>query len=170
MVNERKAGLASPSQTPFGKAGLDYTQGDSVQFITAGASPHISLAIRDFKDLVYVRYYDHVLFNRTSAMIMAPIVREAIGWLVYECEQYLTLVLDRDARPPTLKGSSDPKATGLVLLRLDIVEFKRFKDFLPLQNSLEWAFNSQGALPKKREYAHLDRGSEKLPKKLRKGE
>ena len=100
---------------------------------------------------------------------MAPIVREAIGWLVYECDQYITLVFDRDARPPTLKGSVDPKASGLVLLRSDLAEFKRLDDFLPLKNNLEWDFNSRGALLKKREYAHLAKGSEKLPKKSRKG-
>jgi hypothetical protein len=34
-------------------------------------------------------------------------IREAIGWLVYECEQYVTLTWDRDAEPPTLEGG-DP--------------------------------------------------------------
>jgi len=65
-----------------------------------------------------------VLFNRSSALIHKPQVREAIGWLVYECKQYVVIVWDRDAKPPTLKGG-DPKASGLVLLKTDILESKK---------------------------------------------
>jgi hypothetical protein len=57
---------------------------------------------------------------------MHPQVREAVGWLVYECGDYVTIAWDRDADPPTLKGS-DSKASGLVLLRNDILEFTSFK-------------------------------------------
>ena len=133
-----------------------------------GTSHQISKALLEFKNLVYVRYNDHAHFHQSSAMIMAPIVREAIGWLVYECDQYITLVFDRDDRPPTLKGSVDPKASGLVLLRSDLVEFKKLDDFLPLIG-LENSLNSYSAYKNDREYAHLAKGSEKLPKKSRKG-
>jgi hypothetical protein len=74
--------------------------------------------------LILVRYLDHVVYSRTSAFAMKPQVREAVGWLVYECDQYVTLAWDRDAEPPALKGS-DPKASGLVLLKSDILELKR---------------------------------------------
>lgn len=57
---------------------------------------------------------------------MSPQVREAVGWLVYNCDQYLTITWDRDAKPPTLKGG-DPKASGLVLLKSDILELKCFE-------------------------------------------
>lgn len=76
------------------------------------------------KGLIFVRYLDHVSFNRASASTMAPQIREAVGWLVYECDQYLTLTWDRDAGPPTLKGG-DLKASGLVLLKSDILELKK---------------------------------------------
>jgi hypothetical protein len=132
------------------------------------ANPQISKSILEFKNLVYIRYNDHAHFHQSSAMIMAPIVREAVGWLVYECDQYITLVFDRDARPPTLKGTVDPKASGLVLLRSDLVEFKKLDDFLPLIG-VEHNLNSQSAYKNDREYAHLAKGSEKLPKKSRKG-
>jgi hypothetical protein len=36
----------------------------------------------EFKGLIFVRYYDHVLYNRTSALAMKPQVRETEGWLV----------------------------------------------------------------------------------------
>ena len=86
----------------------------------------------EFRGLVFVRYLDHVLFNRTSALAMKPQVRETVGWLVYECEFYITITWDRDADPPTLKGG-DPKASGLVLLKSDILQVKK----LPLQEISE---------------------------------
>ncbi|XHH09880.1 MAG: hypothetical protein ACFCUE_04430 [Candidatus Bathyarchaeia archaeon] len=78
------------------------------------------------QELIFVQYVDHVLFNRASAIAMQPQVREAIGWLIYECDQYITLCWDRDAEPPTLHGG-DPKASGLVLLKSDISMLKQLK-------------------------------------------
>ncbi len=95
----------------------------------------------EFKELIFVRYLDHVIFNRVSALAMKPQVREAVGWLVYECEYYITLTWDRDADPPTLKGG-DPKATGLVLLKTDIKELKRLE---PLQKYCYCHLNSASA-------------------------
>lgn len=74
--------------------------------------------------IVYVRYHDHVLYNRGDPALMKPQVREAVGWLVYECADYIIMAWDRDAGPPTLRGG-DPKATGLVVLRTDILELKK---------------------------------------------
>ncbi len=48
--------------------------------------------------------------------MMQPQIREAVGWLVYECELYIIVSWDRDAGPPTLHGG-DPKASGLVLAK-----------------------------------------------------
>jgi hypothetical protein len=79
---------------------------------------------KEFSGLVFVRYLDHVAYNRCSALVMQPQKRETVGWLVYECSEYLTLAFDRDAGPPTLKGG-DPKASGLVLLKSDVLEMKR---------------------------------------------
>jgi hypothetical protein len=44
------------------------------------------------KQLIFVRYLDHVLYNRHSAMAMQPQTREAVGWLVYEAENYIKAV------------------------------------------------------------------------------
>jgi hypothetical protein len=76
------------------------------------------------KELVCVRYVDHVLYNRTTAVAMKPQIRKAVGWLVYECDQYIILTWDHDDEPPTLHGG-DTKASGLVLLKNDILEFQR---------------------------------------------
>jgi hypothetical protein len=74
-------------------------------------------------NFVYVRYRDHVLYHRGSPEAMMPQIREAVGWLVQECGDYIIICWDRDASPPTLKGG-DPKASGLVVLRSAILETK----------------------------------------------
>jgi hypothetical protein len=76
------------------------------------------------ESLVYVRYRDHVLYHRSDPVSLRPQVRECVGWLVYDCAEYIIMSWDRDAEPPTLKGG-DPKASGLVVLRSDILELRR---------------------------------------------
>lgn len=75
------------------------------------------------KDVVLVKYHDHVLYHRCNAATMKPQIRECVGWLIREAPDYVVLCWDRDAEPPTLKGG-DPKASGLVLLRSVIQELK----------------------------------------------
>ncbi len=97
--------------------------------------------------LIYVRYRDHVLYNRSSALMMQPQIREAIGWLVYDCELYITLAWDRDAQPPTLHGG-DPKASGLVLLKTDVLELQKLKICQrPLQKNSNWHLNIKRPIP-----------------------
>lgn len=156
-VEVGKAGLSGLSKRC--KAGLD-VQSELAAKATGAGSQNLPTLL-EFKGLIFIRYLDHVLYHRSMALAMAPQTRDAVGWLVYECDQYIVLVWDRDAGPPTLKGG-DPKASGLVLLRSDIVEFKRLDEFLPLQNSLECTLNCQGALNQGRVCAFSQR-SEKLP-------
>jgi hypothetical protein len=78
---------------------------------------------RGLGDVVTVRYFDHVLYHRGDPALMKPQIRECLGWLVYKCEDYITMAWDRNAEPPTLRGG-DPKASGLVILRSDILEMK----------------------------------------------
>jgi hypothetical protein len=82
------------------------------------------LTAPEFEGLVFVQYVDHVVYNRTSALDMKPQIREAVGWLVFENDEYITIKYDRDADSPTLKGG-DAKASGLVLLKSAILEMKR---------------------------------------------
>ncbi len=73
---------------------------------------------------------------------MKPQVREAVGWLVYECEQYIIVSWDRDAGAPALRGG-DAKASGLVLLKSDIVALERLRlEAEPPQKKSEWHINS----------------------------
>ena len=80
----------------------------------------------EFEEAVFVRYRDHVFYNRCSALVMQPQTRETIGWLVYEAEGYIIISWDRDADPPTLCGG-DQKSSGLVLLKSDIIALKRLR-------------------------------------------
>jgi len=79
---------------------------------------------RERGDVVYVRYRDHVLYHRGQPESLKPQVRECVGWLVYDCAEYIIISWDRDAGPPSLRGG-DPKASGLVVLKSDISEMKR---------------------------------------------
>ncbi len=74
--------------------------------------------------LICVRYRDHVLYHRAQPENLGPQTRECVGWLIYDCADYIILTWDRDCGSPTLKGG-DPKASGLVLLRSDILELER---------------------------------------------
>ena len=93
------------------------------------------------QQLIYVRYRDHVQYNRCSALSMQPQTREAVGWLVYDCELYVIVAWDRDAQPPTLQGG-DTKASGIVLLKSDVLFFQKLRVCsLPLQKSPNWSLN-----------------------------
>jgi len=81
-------------------------------------------------NFVYVRYRDHVMYHRGNPEAMKPQTREAVGWLVHDCEEYIVICWDRDAGPPTLKGG-DPKASGLVVLKSDIIEMKTLANACP---------------------------------------
>ncbi len=135
------AGLTSEAKSP------DYIFGDQSSPCTCKSNPENSAnnsplnPNEPFENLIYVRYLDHVLYNRSSALLMGPQTREAVGWLIYDCELYIILSWDKDAGPPTLKGG-DPKASGLVLLKSDILRLVRFlPEQLPLQKTSNWSLN-----------------------------
>ena len=78
----------------------------------------------EWGSILFVQYRDHVLYHCGDPTLMRPETREAVGWLVYECQDYVIITWDRGAESPTLK-SKDPKASGLVILRDDILELRR---------------------------------------------
>ena len=94
------------------------------------------------KNLIFVQYLDHVIYNRTSALAMKPQKREAVGWLIYDCDEYIVFSWDRDADPPTLRGG-DPKASGLVLLKSDIVMLESLSAEVNFSHeNSNWVLNS----------------------------
>lgn len=102
--------------------------------------------LSESKKLVCVRYVDHVLYNRETATAMKPQIRKAVGWLVYECDQYIILTWDHDDEAPTLHGG-DAKASGLVLLKTDIIELRKLTlnfelnlNVKPPKHEVEYAF------------------------------
>jgi hypothetical protein len=119
-----------------------------------------------FSDLVFIRYLDHVMFNRSSPLAVQPQIREAVGWLVYECECYVTITWDFDAEPPTLKGG-DPKASGIVILKSDILQLEKVSPKkLPLQKNSEWHFNSQ---PNTIDFEYAPKTEERKTQKTQQG-
>ncbi len=74
--------------------------------------------------LVTVRYKDHVLFKDADASGYQPWIRETVGWLEYEDEQYVRIVWERfhEPNPP---ANSRLRSTGLAISRADIVELRR---------------------------------------------
>lgn len=75
--------------------------------------------------LVYVRYLDHVLFkDMDPAAYSNPFTRETIGWLAGENERAIQVVWERQIGG----GATRQKATGLVILKSDIIERKFLND------------------------------------------
>ncbi len=132
-----------------------------------GSTLQESIPLNPLNDLIFVRYRDHVLYNRASALAMQPQIREAVGWLVYDCELYVILSWDRDAGPPTLHGG-DPKASGLVLLRSDILDLQKLKVCSqPLQKTSNWHLNLKQPI-QETEYALLAKEAKNSAPKSRK--
>jgi hypothetical protein len=73
---------------------------------------------------IYVRYRDHVLFKDVDPSAFGPFERETIGWLDCEASDFVRLVWERsveNGENPAIKQ----KATGLVILKGDILEMSR---------------------------------------------
>ena len=120
-------------------------------------------------NLIFVRYRDHVLYNRSSALAMQPQTREAVGWLVYDCELYVILSWDRDAGPPTMHGG-DSKASGLVLLRSDILDLQKLKVCpKPIQKNSNWHLNPKQPI-QETEYAFRPSERKTQPKNKKREE
>lgn len=74
--------------------------------------------------IVLVRYRDHVLFRDCSPEEVRPCLRETVGWLWRETPEALLILWDRCvSRHP--QGREEPRASGLVILRGDIVSIRR---------------------------------------------
>ena len=74
--------------------------------------------------VVLVRYLDHVLFRDADATTFKPWIRECVGWLDYEDEEYVRLVWERFMMPDP-PAEPKPKATGLVIMKNAILEVRK---------------------------------------------
>ncbi len=72
--------------------------------------------------LAYVKYEDHVVFHRADTESLTPEVRECVGWLTYQSENFITISWDRCGDPSTLNGGSH--TSGIVIMRNCIKEMR----------------------------------------------
>jgi len=80
--------------------------------------------IPDIGSVVHCVYKDHVIFRDSDAMHYQPWVRECIGWLDYQDEEYIRIVWERFA-VPSPPEEAKPRATGLVILKKTILEIRK---------------------------------------------
>lgn len=73
--------------------------------------------------LVYVRYLDHVLFKDSDASQYQPWVRECVGWLDYEDQEYIRIIWER-FREPNPPENARLRSTGLAILKKAILEMR----------------------------------------------
>ena len=73
---------------------------------------------------VFVRYKDAVLFKDSDASQFQPWVRECVGWLDYQGEEYVRIVWERYSEP-NLSENARLRSTGLAIPKSNILEMRR---------------------------------------------
>jgi len=74
--------------------------------------------------IMYMRYWDHVLFRNVNPKQMKPGVCEAVGWVAKEDDRAVWLLWWRPVnRLPHERPS--PVASGVVILKSDILEMRK---------------------------------------------
>jgi hypothetical protein len=76
--------------------------------------------------LVLVRYRDHILFRNLDPSEMRPQLRETVGWLAKETPEAVLILWDRGLEGLP-HGRVEDRASGLVILRGEIVELRRLE-------------------------------------------
>jgi len=71
--------------------------------------------------LVLIRYYDHVEFRNRSYEQLKPMLREVVGWLIYEDKDKIILLSEK-AVVEDLKEIGRLKPSGFVILKSAIKE------------------------------------------------
>ena len=76
------------------------------------------------KKLVYVRYKDHILLKNANPRLYFDVVeREAIGWLIFETDEFLCILNDRSVQPIP----NEVCESGFSILKSDIIETREIK-------------------------------------------
>jgi hypothetical protein len=65
--------------------------------------------------LVYISYFDHLLFKNMNANLCKPSIRETIGWIVKENPVAIWLQWDRNIKNDSENDNDDD--SGLVILK-----------------------------------------------------
>ena len=73
------------------------------------------------KRLVHVIYRDHVIFwNSDPSLYENPNIREAVGWVEAETDDFICITYDRSVKPLP----HEKKECGLVISKPDILEIR----------------------------------------------
>lgn len=127
--NVRPSNITNPSsnlpqgirQAPFAvkpdETGVRETEMDDTHVSSSGGSE---------PPLVRVRYLDHLLFRNLDPEGLRPVLRETVGWLVRDDPEAILIIWDRATEKAPQWRLEDP-ASGLVILRGDVVEMERIE-------------------------------------------
>jgi len=80
-------------------------------------------------NLVYIRYKDHVLFQKSEFNLYSPVVREAVGWLVKENDEAVWIIWDRSVKSFPNEGIE--AESGLVVLKDNVIEMRKIVGAYP---------------------------------------
>jgi hypothetical protein len=75
-------------------------------------------------DVIYCRYQDHAFFKDTNPSHCRPMLREAVGWLGYEDNEFIKISFERFAIPFEPEGSRQ-RETCIAVLKSAIIELRR---------------------------------------------
>lgn len=91
------------------------------------STPNTSLKLFNItRELVKVRYYDHVEFKKYDFFDVSPQLREVVGWLTAETDDYIVILYEKPVSED-LKEISKLKPSGFIILKSTIEEVKRIE-------------------------------------------
>ena len=74
--------------------------------------------------LVYIQYKDHILFRNSNPKLYFDVnVREAVGWLIFDSDEFLCSTYDRSVQPLPYEACE----SGFSIIKSDIVELREIK-------------------------------------------
>ena len=77
-----------------------------------------SQEISEKSTLLHVRYEDHVLFKNCDSSEIKPSVREVVGWLTFESNDYICICYDKPVEPLL----NESRESGFIILKSDVLE------------------------------------------------
>ena len=84
---------------------------------------HLDQSTISRNNLIYIRYRDHVLFKDGDASEYQPWIRETVGWLDYQDEEFVRIVWERFPEPSSPEKAR-LRSTGLAIDRRNILEMR----------------------------------------------
>lgn len=74
--------------------------------------------------IVYISYFDHLIFRNCDPNLFQPAMRECIGWVVKMSHDAIWVVFDKSTKLMPHERIQ-PEESGLVILRSDIRKLRR---------------------------------------------